>query len=162
MTVDELLAREQIRDLQARYMRGLDRLDADLLRDTFHDDADLNYGFYAGGPDAFVAMALGALGAHEANHHMLGQTLLWIDGDTASGELYFQAYHRISRDGEARDLLISGRYVDRYEKRAGEWRISARAEVNDWSRDDPASDRYFRDQPDQLRGARAPDDYSYR
>lgn len=164
MTVDELIARQQITDLVGRYMRGLDRLDAALLRATFHDDAQTDYGFYKGGPDGFVAMAMGALRDHLANHHMIGQVAIELDGDVADvayGEVYFQAFHRLLRAGEPRDLFIAGRYVDRYERRAGEWKLAYRSEVNDWSRDDPASDTYFTAQPLGLRGARAPDDASY-
>ena len=54
MSVDELLAKQEIADLVARYMRGLDRLDRELLRSTFHDDATTDYGFFQGSPDDFV------------------------------------------------------------------------------------------------------------
>jgi len=161
MTVDELLAKQEIADLVARYMRGLDRLDKELLRSTFHDDATTDYGFFQGGPDDFVAMAHTALQDHLANHHMIGQTIIDVEGDVAFGEIYFQAFHRIVTEGVERDLFISGRYVDRYEKRDGHWKIAFRSEVNDWARNDPATDDYFAATPDSLRGARIPDDASY-
>jgi hypothetical protein len=161
MTIEELLAKQEITDLVGRYMRGLDRLDTTLLRSTFHDDATTDYGFFKGGPDAFVDMAHGALRDHLANHHMIGQVLIDVEGDIAFGEVYFQAFHRIVVDGAERDLFISGRYVDRYEKRAGVWKIAFRSEVNDWARNDPASDDYFTATPDSLRGARKPDDAWY-
>jgi hypothetical protein len=162
MTIDELLAREEIRALSGAYMRGLDRLDAALLRSVFHDDATTDYGFFQGAPDAFVAMAMGALRSHAANHHMLGQINLRLEGDAAFGEVYFQAFHRIATDGKDFDLFIAGRYVDRYEKRGGAWKIAFRAEVNDWARTEPAADVYFQSDTRSLRGARAPDDLSYR
>lgn len=162
MTIDELLAREEIRALSGTYMRGLDRLDAPLLRSVFHDDAETDYGFFQGGADAFVAMAMNALKDHAANHHMLGQINLRLEGDVAFGEVYFQAFHRVSEGGSDVDLFISGRYVDRYEKRGGAWKIAFRAEVNDWARTEPAADVYFRTNTRSLRGARAPDDLSYR
>ena len=117
MTIDEVIAKQEITDLVGRYMRGLDRLDRDLLRSTFHDDASTDYGFFQGGPDEFVDMAYNALKDHLANHHMIGQVNIDLEGDTAFGEVYFQAFHRILQDDEERDLFISGRYVDRYEKR---------------------------------------------
>lgn len=160
MTIDELLAKQEIIDLVGRYMRGLDRLDRSLLRSTFHDDATTDYGFFKGGPDAFVEMAYGALQDHLANHHMIGQVNIDVEGDVAFGEVYFQAFHRIVTDGEERDLFISGRYVDRYEQRDGAWKIAFRSEINDWARNDPASDDYFAATPDSLRGGRM-DDASY-
>ena len=161
MTIDELLAKQEITDLVGRYMRGLDRLDRDLLRSTFHDDATTDYGFFQGSPDDFCDMAMNALTDHLANHHMIGQVLIDVEGDVAFGEVYFQAFHRIVTEGEERDLFISGRYVDRYEKRDGVWKFAFRSEVNDWARNDPATDDYFAATPDSLRGARKPDDAVY-
>ena len=61
LSIDDLLAKQEITDLVGRYMRGLDRLDRKLLRSTFHDDATTDYGFFQGGPDAFTDMAYNAL-----------------------------------------------------------------------------------------------------
>ncbi|MEM7100936.1 MAG: nuclear transport factor 2 family protein [Pseudomonadota bacterium] len=157
LTVEDVIAKQEITDLVGRYMRGLDRLDVHLLRSTFHDDATTDYGFFQGGPDAFCEMAHGALKDHLANHHMIGQVNIQLEGDIAFGEVYFQAFHRIISDGEERDLFISGRYVDRYERRDDEWKIAFRSEVNDWSRNDPATDGYFNATPQSLRGARLED-----
>ncbi len=163
MTIEELLAKQEIAELSGAYMRGLDRLDRPLLRSVFHDDARTDYGFFQGGPDDFVEMAYGALRDHAANHHMLGQINVTLrDATTAFGEVYFQAFHRIVEDGDEKDLFISGRYVDRYEKRGGAWKIAFRAEVNDWARTEPAADEFFRQTPQSLRGERAPKDLSYR
>ena len=157
MTIEELLAKQEITDLVGRYMRGLDRLDKALLRSTFHDDATTDYGFFQGGPDEFVEMAYNALKDHLANHHMIGQVNIDVEGEVAFGEVYFQAFHRIVTDGEERDLFISGRYVDRYEKRDGEWKFAFRSEVNDWARNDPATDDYFQTNTQGLRGGRMDD-----
>lgn len=160
LSIEDVIAKQEITDLVGRYMRGLDRLDKDLLRSTFHDDANTDYGFFQGGPDAFCDMAYNALQDHLANHHMIGQVNIDLEGDIAFGEVYFQAFHRIVTNGEERDLFISGRYVDRYEKRDGEWKIAFRSEVNDWARNDPATDDYFTATPQSLRGGRL-DDASY-
>ncbi|MEQ8859098.1 MAG: nuclear transport factor 2 family protein [Pseudomonadales bacterium] len=161
MTIDELLAKQEIAELSGTYMRGLDRLQPELVRSVFHDDATTDYGFFQGSPDAFARMAYDALKDHLANHHMLGQINITLAGDdVAYGEVYFQAFHRLIEDGGERDLFISGRYVDRYEKRAGVWKIAFRSEINDWARTMDAADDFFRAQPAALRGARAPDDAS--
>jgi len=157
---NEYLDREEIRNLSRIYMRGLDRLDLVLLASVFADDATVDYGFFQGSADDFVTFAHQALKDHLANHHMLGQMLIEVDGDDAVGEIYFQAFHRIVEDGEEKDLFISGRYVDRYEQINGSWKIAFRAEVNDWTRTEPAADRFFQQNTQALRGARLPDDYS--
>ncbi|MEQ9004524.1 MAG: nuclear transport factor 2 family protein [Pseudomonadales bacterium] len=152
---------QEIRDLSSTYMRGQDRLDPEAHRSVFWDDAWCSYGIYEGGPDGFVAFAQDALRPHGANHHMIGQVQIELDGDEAFGEVYYQAFHRLSNDaGEARDLFISGRYVDRYERRNGVWKMAYRCELVDWVRDLPAADASFRDSK-MILGARKPEDALY-
>ncbi|MCY4212724.1 MAG: nuclear transport factor 2 family protein [Gammaproteobacteria bacterium] len=160
MTLEELLAKQEIYELSCNYMRGLDRLDAELMRAVFHDDATVDYGFFQGSGKDFVAFAQNALKDHLANHHMIGQVNIKVDGNQAVGEVYFQAFHKIVRDGEEQDLFISGRYLDRYERRDGAWKISFRSEVNDWARLEADADAYLADSG-CLIGARKPEDYSY-
>lgn len=152
--------REAIRDLSRRYMRGLDRLDLELLASVFANDATVDYGFFQGSAREFVEFAHQALKDHLANHHMIGQMLVDVDGDEAVGEIYFQAFHRIVENGEEKDLFIAGRYVDRYTRQSGAWKILFRSEVNDWTRTDPATDVFFQTNISALRGARSPTDYS--
>jgi hypothetical protein len=66
----------------------------------------------------------------------------------------------LTSDGEEQELFIAGRYVDRYVRREGAWKILFRSEVNDWTRTVPVSDAFFQTSKASLRGARAPDDYS--
>ena len=156
-------AKSAIAELSARYMRGLDRLDAELLASVFHADATVNYGFFQGTARDFVEFAMRALESHLANHHMIGQALIELEPGAAAalGEVYFQAFHRILDGGAEKDLFIAGRYLDRYALRDGAWKIAFRAEVNDWARTEPAADGYFRATPTSLRGARKPHDFVY-
>src|SRR5690606_39344662 len=91
--LQELLDKEEIFALSSTYMRGLDRLEPDLVRSVYHDDATDDRGFFQGGPDAFVQFAMQALAGHKANHHMLGQASIDVEGDVAFGDIYFQAYN---------------------------------------------------------------------
>lgn len=156
----EYLDREEIRELSRRYMRGLDRLDGALLGSVFADDATVDYGFFQGSASDFVDFALGVLSSHHANHHFIGQMMIDVTGERAVGEIYFQAFHKVTQDGAEKDLFIAGRYLDRYERRDGRWRITFRSEVNDWSRTDPAADEALTGNPASILGKRAPDDYS--
>jgi len=160
--IRRLLDRDEIYTLCCKYMRGQDRLDAEMQRSVFHDDAYLDYGYFKGGPDEFVAFAQGVLTKHQSNQHLFGQADIEIEGDIAFGEIYTLAYHRIIQDERPLDLLICGRYIDRYERRNGVWKISFRSEVVDWARTDPASDDFFCRVPTVLRGARGKADLSSR
>jgi hypothetical protein len=142
--IQQLLDRQQCTDLAAIYCRALDRLDPDLLRSVYFDDAVESRGFYEGGPDGFVTFAMNTLSAHDANQHMLGQSLIEVDDDVAHGEHYFIAFHRTTaNNGDKEDFWVGGRYIDRYEKRDGIWKIAFRSEVNDWTSTKPAADNFF-------------------
>lgn len=163
--VRDLAARRDITDAVQRYMRGLDRLDPELQRSAFHDDAVIDCGLMKGDVDAFVTFAQDLLATMDATHHLLGQVRIELDGDRAVGECYFQAWHRTigedgPDDGAVRDVFISGRYVDRYERRGGAWRIAARTLVTDWVKDDPGTLDFFAANPTTVRGARRGADFS--
>lgn len=159
--IDEVISKQAIHELAVRYMRGLDRWDRELLRSVFHEDATVDYGFFKGKAMDFADFAMNALSTHLANHHMIGQTLIEVDGDRGAGEVYFQAFHRLKDAvGNESDFVVVGRYVDRYERRNGVWKMSFRSEVNDWIRTDPAIDEWGTKMPSALRGGRR-DDASY-
>ena len=71
--------------------------------------------------------------------------------------MYFQAYHKVDEDGQTNDVFISGRYLDRYEKRDGIWKMVYRSEIVDWSRTEPTHEPYFDSAPDCFRGGRQDD-----
>jgi hypothetical protein len=159
--IRDLAARRDIADAAARYMRGLDRLDPDLQRSAFHDDARIDCGLMKGGADEFVTFSQEFLGALEASHHLLGQSRITVRGDQASAEWYFQAWHSTrGEEGQPRDLFIAGRYLDDYACRCGDWRIVRRTLVTDWVKDDPGSLDFFAANPAAPRGGRRGQDPS--
>ncbi|MCB2059834.1 MAG: nuclear transport factor 2 family protein [Novosphingobium sp.] len=159
--IRDLAARRDITDAVHRYMRGLDRLDAELQRGAFHDDAWVDCGLMSGTVGEFVAFAQDLLAGMEATHHFLGQVRIELDGESASGECYFQAWHDTrDEDGNPRDLFISGRYIDEYSCQNGEWRISRRKLITDWVKDDPADRGFFAQNPTTNRGGRRGLDFS--
>ena len=87
---------------------------------------------------------MNALKEHESNHHMIGNVLIEIKDKEAFGEVYFNAYHKVKNDeGEFEDIIIAGRYIDRYKKRQGQWKFIYRSELVDWSRTQLTKDSYF-------------------
>ncbi len=161
--IRDLAARRDITDAVQRYMRGLDRLDPELQRSAFHDDAWIDAGVSAGGPDEFVAFCQEFLGMTGGSHHHMGQVRIVVhpDGRTASGEVYFQAWHAAQDEaGAPRDLFVSGRYVDEYRCDNGDWRIVRRRLINDWVKNDPADLGFYAANPNSIRGGRRGEDFS--
>lgn len=160
--IRDLAARRDIADAAQRYMRGLDRIDRELLLSAFHPDALVDCGLMQGDPNAFADFALGFLGEMNATHHFLGQVRIEMTGaDSAQGECYFQAFHDVGDEaGQPRDLFIAGRYIDEYTRRNGEWRIAKRALITDWVAEHPGSRAFFADNPQAGRGRRHGADFS--
>lgn len=158
--VRDLAARRDIQRALMRYMRGQDRLDAELHLSAFHEGAYVDCGLMQGTAREFVSFAQGFLADLEGSQHLIAQSDIAVTGDTASGEVYFYAWHRLHQDGEAKDLLVAGRYVDEYARRNGEWRIVKRRELIDWARTDPVADAFLAENPHLPRGARHGQDFS--
>lgn len=138
--LQDLLDREAIRDCLHRYCRGIDRRDEACLRSVYWPDGTDRHGPYQGSATGFVEWALDKLQGAPRGVHMLSNILIDLRGDVAGVESYFHAL-QADRDesGQARETMLTGRYVDRFEKRAGEWRIAQRTVVYDWIRQQPLS-----------------------
>lgn len=154
--LEDLVARQAIAQCSIDYMRGLDRLDPAAQDAAFHDDAIVDYGFFTGKACDFVAFAQDLLRRYDKTLHRLGQIDISLNqgGDTAEGEVYFSALHRLQGDGGAQDLMIAGRYRDRYECRSGRWAIVKRIEIVDWTRTDPVRDDWLARTPAAITGSR--------
>lgn len=130
--VRELWDRQAVHDCVARYCRGVDRFDRELILSAFHSDALDEHGKFVGSPDEFVDWALGQHGnAHLSHQHLILNHRCELDGDTAHAETYFM-FISMNRAGKP-VTMGGGRYVDRLEKRDGRWAIAARVCLRDWS-----------------------------
>jgi len=156
-----LWAKQEIHEVLMRYCRGIDRRDAELLHDVYHPDAIDDHGLYKGPASGFVPWAIESLGRDESTSHFIANELVELDGDTAYCESYFHAVHRRrQKDGSRVDLIFQGRYVDRFERRAGGWRIADRKVVYDRSRIDPVTRDFMADT--MLVGKRSREDPVFR
>ena len=135
--------REAIRDVLAAYAHAIDRRCWDIMPQLFHEDATFAFGPVAGDWRDFVEQAQAVIDNCTATHHHLGQVLFGSDGpDIAHTETYMSAMHIVPPGypltdvfpdkGEEYSAVIAGRYVDRFEKRGGEWRIAQRTGIYDW------------------------------
>jgi hypothetical protein len=161
---DELADREAIRDCLYRYSRGMDRCDEDMLRSAYWEDAVDDHLAFSGSREELIAWAMPIVRMMDQGQHIIGNVLIRLDGAKADVESYFYGFHRVKgEDGQPRDSVGCGRYVDKFEKRNDEWRIIKRLVVTDWFRqyDDSAdwSKGFMGMMIDP--GGRRPDDPSY-
>jgi hypothetical protein len=135
MNLSELLDREAIRDAIARLARGEDRRDADLIAGAYWPDARCDYGVFEGSFADYLAWVVPGADAITNTQHLLGQSCMAIDGETAKVETQLISYHRVEMGNGEQDTCIGGRYLDRFEKRDGDWRIVHRLMLYDWFQD---------------------------
>ena len=161
--LEHLLDRQDILDCLIRFSRGMDRFDRDLFLSAFHSDAVIAAGEFVGGP---VALYDWASKLHErgqcATHHNLLNHTCDIDGDIAHTETY---YLFAARNRDDSNWIAGGRYIDRFERRDGAWKIAVRSTVIEWSGVLPTMPIPFGDVPGiHLNGvaSRDTDDLSYR
>ena len=132
-----MLDKQEIHEVMMRYCRAIDRMDEELLRSVYHPDAIDNHGLFNGAAADFIPWCMKQLGeAYIATQHVVSNELIEVQGDKAYCEFYFVAHHRYERKGEPRSMAAGGRYVDRFERRQGQWRIAERTVVVDWQRVD--------------------------
>jgi hypothetical protein len=134
-----LLARDQIRDCTARLARGEDRRNAELISTCFWPDAKVDLGVFVGSFAEYLAWVVPGAPSIPVTLHTLGQGVIELRGDVASVETHVTAYHRIDMGAEERDIVLGGRYLDRMERRGGQWRIAHRTMLYDWSSDNGKS-----------------------
>ena len=135
-----LLDREAIRTCIACLARGEDRRDAGLIGAAFWPDATTDYGVFQGSFAEYLAWVVPGSDAIADTQHVVGQSYIELDGDSARVESQVVSYHRVDlgdgrQDSGERDTCIGGRYLDRFERRGGEWRIAARTMLYDWYQD---------------------------
>jgi hypothetical protein len=165
--LDRLNSRAEITEVVLRYVRAIDRCDEDLLRSCFHPDARHRHGSFDGASADFCDLAIQVCRAVEATHHQLGPVSIELAGETAFVETYFTSHHRFGAvpppGGQPHeDRFMGGRYVDRFERRNGIWKIADRQGINVGLRYEPSSDRGFGSGPAAQRGRRDRDDPVYR
>jgi hypothetical protein len=148
-----------LRRIVTLYARGIDRQDNELIRSLYHPDAIDEHGMFSGTIDQFIEHLGETAQIMTWSMHNITHSTFDITGKKAAGESYYVAYHRfvggyepVSRffgptyaaarvadgaiDGE-QSFICGGRYIDRFEKRDGVWKIAHRRITNEWNKCGP-------------------------
>lgn len=124
-TLEDRLARFEIVELMWRYSHAIDRHDNAMMETLFWPDCEISYtNLFTGDRAAFLAWANPHHEDAYINHqHHTTAHIIDVDGDGATAEHYCVVFLQ-RHDGTV--LLSSGRYLQQWERRDGEWRISIR------------------------------------
>ena len=178
-STERLADRMAIQDCMYRWFRSVDRLDIASMRTVFHPDAIDNHGIYNGGVDGLIDWISKRHEVIPFSMHAISNLLIEFAGkDIALVETYVRTTQRypaeakaalgqlsggkLGPEGAAMDLFTCSRYVDRFERRGGEWRIARRTVVADWKQIVPVSADSPVPLPGWEVGQRNQDDFIFR
>lgn len=130
--LQDLLDRTEILDCIHRYTRGMDRLDRELVRSAFHDDAiDDHGGGYVGPIEGFLDWAFEYHASQVRHQHYVSNHSVELSGSEAHSETYY-LFVGTDKSSGAPLFISGGRYIDRFEKREGNWGIVERNCLVEW------------------------------
>ncbi len=132
--IQELYAKNQIREQLYTYARAVDRIDRDLAKSVFAEHANAKYGFFFD-DDAWECMDW-ICDCHEGycyTSHQVTNILIKLDGDKASSEAYVTACVCQGTDEDLDPSIARCRYLDKWERRGDKWLIVDRVVAGDIS-----------------------------
>ncbi len=98
--LERMLSRNEIHEVLARYARGVDHADAELLKSCYHPDAIEEHGNFTGGNAfAYVDGAVPRIRLMGAMQHLLGSSHIDFDGDVAWVETYLWTFAWFAASG---------------------------------------------------------------
>ena len=142
--ITELIAQLGIRKALARYTRGVDRGDNPMLESAYWPDAYDDHGNFKGNPADFAVYISERFDRTKIGQHHITNVFAEVDGHTAHVESYFIAFNAQTTEAGGEHDLVTGRYLDLFEERDGEWRILKRQVVIDIARDALAGESWPR------------------
>ena len=140
LDLQEISDRIEIQDLLARYTHAIDRRDWDALDGVFTPDAHIDYsamGGAAGGLAEIKEFLAGAMPMFENSQHLLGSSVVDIDGDTATARTICHN-PMVLHGGDDPHLLVCGLwYQDKLVRTPAGWRIAERIEDRSYIKEEP-------------------------
>lgn len=148
MSTDDIVALNQ---LAYRYAAAVDACDVEAFLGVFTADARLR-SYHPDAAEPFADLSghaqLAAIpnamrGMYRRTAHMMTNHLVRVNGDAATGEVLCTARHLGLEPDEPTSLNVMIRYVDRYARQHGVWRIADRQIRFLWSERHAVSDSGF-------------------
>ncbi|HEX7386334.1 MAG TPA: nuclear transport factor 2 family protein [Castellaniella sp.] len=143
--MEQLRAERDIKNTLQQYCRGVDRRDFERVREAYHADAEDHHGPYNGNIDGLIGWMVRRHEGVAQSMHFLGNCVIdWRSDRIALVETYCVTYQRLKADGASslsdvgltvgnsgQQTQVRCRYLDRFEKRNGQWKIAHRVVAYD-------------------------------
>jgi 3-phenylpropionate/cinnamic acid dioxygenase small subunit len=131
-TVQGLLDRTAISDVQLRYATGVDTRDWPLFRSCFTDEIETQSSSAGGSPpqhvkaDEWVERVRRTIDGLTATQHLITNQVITLNGDEAACVAYVQARHHLPNETGGSEQVMYGSYTNRFVRTAEGWKIRAR------------------------------------
>jgi len=131
----QLMDKEEIKDILHRYTKASLLNDMVLKRTCWHPDGtDEHAGFVSGPIDKVLPEFERMRKGIKLSQMCISNIVIKLDGDFADCECYVTDVHVFEKEGDTYHWCVGGEYIDRFEKRNGEWRILHRKSTMNYSR----------------------------
>ncbi|MFJ3776327.1 nuclear transport factor 2 family protein [Streptomyces sp. NPDC090075] len=132
--------RTEIQHRIHQFCRAVDRMELAELNEVFHPDAHDDHGVFKGTPAGFIEWARKRHTTIAfSSHHVSNIYIEFASQDEAFAETYLLIWQSVtpsssimanaSDDKSSYEMVSSNRYVDRFTRRDGRWRIQTRTVV---------------------------------
>lgn len=131
----QIADRQAITDLIYRYCRAVDRLDEQLGASIWHEGGEADFGLlFKGTGQGWMAFTCKAHREQILTHqHRMSNIVIELDGDRAASESYVLATVRMMQEGQLKQWMLWGRYLDEWSRRDDRWGIDKRLYVDDFA-----------------------------
>jgi hypothetical protein len=144
---ERIADRLEIQDVMYRWCRAIDRLDYDEIRAVFHADATDTHGIYNGNIEGLISWIRERHRTITFSMHQVSNMLIeFATPEVAMSEAYLRTIQRYPAEAAAAlkqlangyepvgasDLWTCSRYIDRFERRDGAWKIAQRVLAQEW------------------------------
>jgi hypothetical protein len=89
---------------------------------------------------AELAEAFKVLNNYDVTTHFNGQSMIILDGNSATGETYCLAHHLWVENGQRTLMVMSIRYLDTFVRHGGRWLFAERHLITDWTDKRPSAE----------------------
>ena len=122
-----LVDESEIRRIRRLWAFARDQGDWDTVASLFHPNAPVSISWYNGNAEGFVENSRRLFGAGKPetrSKHWFGNDRVTINGNRALLETDVEVRARDMIEGVLFDFTYEGRFLDRFEKRSGAWKIA--------------------------------------
>jgi hypothetical protein len=160
--IQEMWDRQKCSEVLSKYCRALDRADLALMKSVYWEDAIDVHGVFEGNAHEFSEFIITEIkNWFEIATHYICNVHMEYHGNEMYSEAYLISYCQVAGTREKVETVfgptylsqlgdkigeehkqaffMGGRYLDKLEKRDGEWRIARREVVMDWNENWPAN-----------------------